>query len=104
MSLTCTYICTCYPDFLQDHHNREHEILISAWAGSTSKKSIEEQLIDSALSQWDSSFPKYLDWQVKRVIRAEFSQYKAKDINFTDCDPEENESCIYAYLSWESNY
>lgn len=101
MALTCHYITTCYPDYLTDHHNRENEILISAWAGSTSRESIKGQLLDSACCYSKPSlFLSYKESDIRKAIAREFNQYKAKDINFTDCDSEENESYIYAYLSW----
>ena len=46
MGFSINYIETCYPDFLQDHHNRENERLISIGLYGQSSKEAARDLID----------------------------------------------------------
>lgn len=91
--LTCNYIGTMYPDYLQDHHNREGEILLCASARLRSIADIKSELLESICNY---EIP-YTDKEIMRAINAEFRGLRAKDINA----PNSDESYIYAYLEWE---
>ena len=97
-TLTCTYIDTCYPDYLTDHHNRDNEILLCAYededAGFVMQQLMEDAFNSHKLPEWVTN------GMLRNAIAEEFSKY-----NYHRICPNLNntgfvDTLIYAYLSW----
>lgn len=96
-TLTCTYIDTCYPDFLQDHHNRDNELLLCASANQ-SYSDMQEELVQSAF--YSDKIPSDItDDQIIEAVDKEFRGYFSHHILDTE-DIYSNEVQVYAYLNW----
>ena len=101
--ITCHYIDTCYPDYLQDHHNRGNELLILSTPISD-RDGLEASLLDFAFN--DDSIPESIsDSEVKSAISKMLTWLFDIDSNLPTEDkvlakePEED-LYLYAYLSW----
>lgn len=99
--LTCNFIACCYPDDLQDHHNRDNEILLSAYPDG-SRDYIASELFDSycntdKLIEIDGQVIR--DNEVKLAIDEMVGQLYNYQFN-QDFDPDYDSPMIYAYLAW----
>lgn len=83
MRIEVTYIDTCYPDFLTDHHNREGELLVGIILGSETP--IADQLVDE-LSSGDYGVPDEIsDDDIKRACRGIHVDLRPVDRNGDRC-------------------
>lgn len=99
-----SYIDTCYPDNLSDHHNRDNELLISvSWSEDIADRQVVEDIVDEALNADCDSFWEQLpqDDELTRTILTQSVSDEILGMNFSmdgvDC-PEE--MMIYGYFQW----
>lgn len=93
-TITCTYIDTCYPDYLQDHHNRENELLILA-SPCICRATICDDFWTSAITS-DKIPQEITDSEIKSAIFSLVNSLATSQIDYQ----EDSEVYIYAYLSW----
>ncbi len=93
-TLTCTYIDTCYPDYLQDHHNRENELLILA-TPTICRATVCDDFWISAISS-DKIPQEISDSEIKSAIFSMVDSLNTSEIDYR----EDSEVYLYAYLSW----
>ncbi len=104
MELSCHYIDICYPDYLQDHHNRDNEILLSAsvWEGMTTDELVQK--LYDCLNSTDNHFPftEFSEEEIKYAFRSESDCFISSDFGLHlpsyECL---GEVYLYAYLRWE---
>lgn len=107
--LTCTWIDTCYPDDLQDHHNRDSELLLCV-AQHDDMTWLIQALFDQA--NHDERLPDSINHgKLIKAIREEFNRYSIALVcpdtsGSYEYDESEGEyywvaeNYVYAYLSW----
>ena len=93
-TVTCSYIDTCYPDYLEDHHNRGNELLILA-SPSISRAAICDDFWTSAIAS-DKIPQEITDSEIKSAIFSMVDSLATSAIDYQ----EDSEIYIYAYLSW----
>lgn len=95
-TITCHYIDTCYPDYLQDHHNRDDELLLCIPGNYGYWDWLLQDLFDQAILE--EGLPSYItNSDLHKAIEQAFKGYDLKDVT---CDHDDYECYIYAYLSW----
>lgn len=102
LELTCNYIDTCYPDYLLDHHNRDNEILLSAYPDED-KDFIATQLFQSYCETEriiEINGEVITDRKVKLAIDEMVEQLHTKQIMFYLDSLDDESPIIYAYLTW----
>jgi len=101
--LECHYIGTMLPCYLQDHHNRESELLIAALLGpDTTGISVCADLMDSALSS-DSIPEEISDDAVRNAVVNMWVDTPGNtpfDGNLQACLDEDEPPSVWAYLKW----
>jgi len=105
--LSFTYIDTCYPDYLSDHHNRDGELLVGIdWNEDITDRQVVEDIVSEVLGSTDESLWKHLpnDDELVRVILTQVVSDEVLGTDFSmngvDC-PEE--MMIYGYFKWPSD-
>lgn len=106
--LTCSYIDICYPDYLDNHHDQDNELLLSTsvWDGMTT-----ENLVDGLMEDFKSIAisvnHKIFNWsdnEIEDAIRFEVDPLVSTQFGLRldlACDPEDyNEVYFYCYLTW----
>ena len=103
-------IDVCLPDYLNDHHNRENEVLFGIPVrNNTSTASAKASLVDELLSSCDERIPEELSTQNFRdILNEQFPLTSTWNralqyIDLAEGDEFEGEEC-YAYfvLSWDN--
>ena len=112
LQLTCHYIDTCCPDYLLDHHNRNNEVLISAWANpGDDLDSIICELYDSLdYHPWLPDLNRFSDDEILNAIEEEFRDFSLPSYVTEEAQDQDKENSdsdyeryIYAYLAWEDD-
>ena len=100
-TITCTYIDTCYPDYLTDHHQRENEKLIMAfiWEGMSTDDLVCEMWNDLNYSACDV-FKYFSEAEIKEAMRSEVDSLVSRQFGLRLYDINPEEIYLYAYLSW----
>lgn len=103
-TLTCNYIDICFPDNLQDHHNRDNELLLTASVhdGMSTDELVEELMfsVDSGCTYLPDVFT---DEEIREAIRLEIDPIVSTDFGLrVDLIDEDqlDQLYLYAYLSW----
>lgn len=97
----CSHIDTCLPCYLQDHHNREGELLLSVPVDrSTRNGSLMRQVIDE-LGSADFGLPDGFDYEeAEKAIRDCFAGTDGRKLFDSTLDKadDEGESCYAHFL------
>lgn len=103
--ITCHYIDTCYPGDLQDHHNRQGELLIYASIDSDIDWIISD-LFGSVQYGWSESLNNFNDGMILKAIKEEFENFRlplyVHEKFEQDCEAEQDHCYVYAYLAWNT--
>ena len=114
ITLTVSHVDTCLPDYLQDHHHREGELLLGICLAGQSEAEAVEALCD----EFNGA-----DWGIPDGVTTEMLAEAAKDavkgVSFGPCDDcgnhvgkdeegfdkacEENESQAWFLLEWSED-
>lgn len=100
MEIYCHYIDTCMPDYLDDHHNRDNELLLCGAATQPDIIAVIDELFGQA-TESERLTKSINNKQIKTAIALEFNRYKLHQVCIDD--NMSDDIYIYAYLTWSDS-